>query len=61
MLTRPEVEPGNIVYVKNEGSKHECRDPYMVMGKSGSKVTARKMLHTAQTADKRAHPLKPSV
>ena len=52
ILTKPEVQPGNIVHVKNQGSKHDCRDPYMVMGKSGSKVTARRMLQTAQAADR---------
>ena len=52
LLTKPEVEPGNIVYVKSDGSKHECRDPYMVMGRSGSKVATRKMLHTSLNAER---------
>ena len=51
VLTRPEVQPGSLFYIKSQGSKHECRDPYMVTGMADDKVVARKMLHTAQRSD----------
>ena len=46
--TKPECEPGDVVFVKKHGTKHEVRSPFLVTGggdKEGE-VSIRKVLHS---------------
>ena len=51
---KPDCGPGDIVYVKNDGSKHEARSPFIVTGEGNreEEVSIRKVLHS-QGADGR--------
>ena len=42
----PDLEPGNKVYIKSDGSKHKARDPYVVVATDPIKkeATLQKML-----------------
>ena len=44
---KAECEPGDIVYVKNHGTKHEVRNPFIVTaeGRKDTEVAVRKVLH----------------
>ena len=50
----PDCKPGDIVYVKSQGSKHETKNPYIVTedGEDLSKVVIRKVLHPHTTVSK---------
>ena len=41
----PELSRGDIVYVKTHGSKHETRDPHIVVETSDQSATLRKAMH----------------
>ena len=43
-------EKGDLVFVRDQCSKHEARDPHLVLGKEGSKVLVQKILHSNPSA-----------
>ena len=46
--TKPDCKPGDIVFVKRHGSKHEARSPFLVTGEGDrdGEVSVRKVLHS---------------
>ena len=40
-----DYQAGDIAYVKNQGYKHQSRDPYLVTGKTDEKVKLMKISH----------------
>ena len=46
-----DYQAGDIAYVKNQGSKHQSRDPYLVTGKTDEKVKLMKILHSHSTSN----------
>ena len=47
-----EAKPGDIVFVKNQLTKHQARDPFIVVGDEGGKKIIRKILHSSGTDSK---------
>ena len=47
-----EAKPGDIVFVKNQLTKHQARDPFIVVGDEGGKKIIRKILHSSGTNPK---------
>ena len=50
------ISPGQLVYIKSEGSKHTARDPLVVTSVQGKMVTGQKMLRATP-----AHPGLPKI
>ena len=50
--TKPNLLPGDIAYVKNQGSKHESREPFLVTGNLDNKVRVQKLLHSHSTSSR---------
>ena len=48
-VSTPCPQPGQLVYVREEGTKHTGRSPLMVTGSEKGKVSASRVLHTAHT------------
>ena len=48
----PNIQPGQIVYARDDGSKHNARDPLLVTAVDGKKVKVQKILHSHPTAAK---------
>jgi hypothetical protein len=46
------IIPGQIVYARNDGSKHDARDPLLVTGTDGNKIRVQKILHSHTSTDK---------
>ena len=42
----PKAAIGDMIYIKNQGSKHETRSPYVVTEELGEKISVRKLLNT---------------
>lgn len=57
--TNPDIQEGDIVYVKNHGSKHHLREPHIVVKNSGESAVLKKALHTT-AQDGKALILAPS-
>ena len=49
---KPKIVPGQIVYARSEGSKHEARDPLLVTEVLDGKVKVMKVLHTHSNSSK---------
>ena len=51
---KPDCGPGDIVYVKKDGSKHEARSPFIVTGEGSrdEEVAIRKVLHSQSVNEK---------
>jgi hypothetical protein len=47
-----DVSPGQLVYVRDGLSKHDARDPLLVTGVEGTKVRAKKVLHSHDNSSK---------
>ena len=50
------IVPGQVVYVKGEGNKHQARDPYLVTSTDPRAITGQRMLRFTQ-----AHPGMPKI
>ena len=48
----PNIIPGQIVYARGDGSKHEARDPLLVTGVDGKKIQVQKIIHSHPTSEK---------
>lgn len=51
-MTRQNFKPGDMAYVKHQGSKHESRNPFLVTGTDENKVKLQKILHSHHTSSK---------
>ena len=43
----PDLSQGDLVYIKSHGSKHQVRDPHIVVKNSGQSAVLRKTLHSS--------------
>ena len=50
--TKPNLNPGDIAYVKSQGSKHQSREPFLVTAADGDKVKMQKILHSHYTSNR---------
>ena len=50
--TPTKINPGQIVYSRNDGSKHDARDPLLVIGTEGSKIKVQRILHSHTPSNK---------
>ena len=48
--TPSKIVPGQIVFARDDGSKHDARDPLLVTSVDGTKIKVQKMLHSHTTA-----------
>jgi hypothetical protein len=46
------ITPGQIVYSRNDGSKHDAGDPLLVIGTEGSKIKVQRILHSHTSSTK---------
>ena len=50
--TQSNIVPGQIVFARNDGTKHDARDPLLVTNVEGRKIKVQKLLHSHTTAHK---------